>query len=119
MASLLLAVLYLAFIGLGLPDSLLGAAWPTMYEGFGVPLSSAGILSIIVSLCTITSSLLNDRLSFRLGTGRLTALSVGLTMSPLFDWIAENTTLALYPVYLLAVLALMFFLFRSLPKEKA
>lgn len=63
MVSLLLAVIYLAFVSLGLPDSLLGAAWPAMYGGFNVPQSFAGIVSVIISAGTIVSSLLSDRLT--------------------------------------------------------
>ena len=79
MTSLLLAVIYLAFIGLGLPDSLLGAAWPAMHEDLGAPLSYAGAVSMIIALGTILSSLASDRLTLRLGTGRITAISVGMT----------------------------------------
>ena len=63
MTHLLLAAIYLSFISLGLPDSLLGAAWPSMYGQFGVPVSFAGIVSMIVSGGTIVSSLQSDRLT--------------------------------------------------------
>lgn len=66
MVSLLLAVIYLAFISLGLPDSLLGAAWPAMYGGFGVSVAYAGIVSVIISAGTIVSSLFSDRLTKKL-----------------------------------------------------
>lgn len=79
MIHLLLAIIYISFVSLGLPDALLGAAWPMMSEEFAVPLSFAGAISIIISLGTITSSLLSDRLTHRFGTGRVTAFSVGLT----------------------------------------
>ena len=79
MTSLLLAVIYLAFIGLGLPDSLLGAAWPMIYPQFGVPVSSMGILSMIISAGTIFSSLNSSRLTRALGAGKVTALSTALT----------------------------------------
>lgn len=79
MLHLLLPIIYLAFISLGLPDSVLGAAWPTMYTGFGVPLSYAGVISMIIALGTIVSSLQSDRLTHALGTGKVTAISVGLT----------------------------------------
>lgn len=69
MIHLLLAVIYAAFISLGLPDSLLGAAWPSMYQGFGVPVSYSGIIFCIVSGGTVISSLLSDRLTRRLGAG--------------------------------------------------
>ena len=86
MIQLLLAVIYLSFISLGLPDSLLGAAWPSMYGGLGVPVSCAGIISIIISGGTIVSSLQSDRLTRRFGTGRVTAVSVAMTAAALFGF---------------------------------
>ena len=77
MVHLLLAVIYLSFISLGLPDSLLGSAWPVMHAELGVPTSWAGIISVIISMGTVVSSLQSDRLTRRLGPGRVTALSVG------------------------------------------
>jgi len=79
MTSLLLAIIYLSFISLGLPDSLLGSAWPTMYPELGVPVSFAGILSFIIAAGTIVSSLMADRLIRRFGTGRVNAVSVLIT----------------------------------------
>ena len=79
MSSLLLAVIYLAFIGLGLPDSLLGAAWPMIYPQFGVPVSSMGLISMIISAGTILSSLNSSRLTRALGAGKVTLLSTVLT----------------------------------------
>ena len=79
MVSLLLPVIYLAFISLGLPDSVLGAAWPSMYGELGAALSWAGVVSMIVSLGTIVSALCSERLTLRLGPGGVTAISVLLT----------------------------------------
>ena len=79
MVSLLLPVIYLAFISLGLPDALLGAAWPSMYPQLGAGVSWAGGVSMIISAGTIVSSLASERLNTRLGTGRVTALSVATT----------------------------------------
>ena len=79
MISLLLAIIYLSFISLGLPDALLGAAWPTMCVEFNVPVSFAGLVSIIISAGTIISSLFSDRLTRWLGTARITAISVAMT----------------------------------------
>ena len=79
MASLLIAIIYLAFISLGLPDSLLGSAWPVMHLDLDAAVSAAGYLSIIISLCTIASSLLSERVTHKFGTGRVTAVSVFLT----------------------------------------
>lgn len=84
MFHLLLAIIYLAFISLGLPDALLDSAWPTMYTEFHVPVSYAGIISMIIALGTIISSLQSDRLTRRFGTGKVTAVSVGITAAALF-----------------------------------
>ena len=86
MLHLLLAVIYAAFISLGLPDSLLGAAWPSMYPGFGVPVSYSGIIFCIISAGTVVSSLCSDRLTRRLGAGWVTAISVGMTALALFGF---------------------------------
>lgn len=75
----LLVLIYVAFISLGLPDSVLGSAWPSMYAGFGVPVSAAGIISMIISSGTIVSSLNSARVIRRFGTGTVTLVSVGLT----------------------------------------
>ena len=79
MASLLIPIIYLTFISLGLPDSLLGTAWPVMHLDLGAPVAAQSAISIIISCCTIASSLMTARLVRKLGTGRLCALSVGLT----------------------------------------
>lgn len=86
MFSLLLALIYLAFISLGLPDALLGSAWPVMHTEINVPISYAGILSIITLLCTVVSSLLSDRLTRKFGTGLVTAVSVLTTALALFGF---------------------------------
>lgn len=95
MVQLLLAVVYLAFISLGLPDSLLGAAWPSMQAQLGVPVSSAGVISTIIALGTVVSSLQSDRLTRRLGAGLVTALSVLLTALALLGFSQSNSFLAL------------------------
>ncbi len=86
MFHLLLAIIYLSFISLGLPDALLGAAWPSMYQVFGVPVSYAGIISMIISFGTIISSLKSDRLTKKFGTGKVTMVSVALTAVALFGF---------------------------------
>lgn len=86
MTHLLLAVIYLAFISLGLPDSLLGSAWPLMYRQFGVPVSYAGLVSMIIAAGTVVSSLQSDRLTRLLGPGKVTAVSVGMTAAALFGF---------------------------------
>lgn len=91
MFNILLFIIYLAFISLGLPDSLLGSAWPSMYQGLGVPLSYAGILSMIISGGTIISSLQSDRLTRRLGTGKVTMISVAMTAAALFGFSVSDS----------------------------
>lgn len=91
MTSLLLAVIYVAFISLGLPDAMLGAAWPSMSQDLGAPLSWAGGISMVISAGTIVSALLSDRMTLRFGTGKVTAVSVGLTAAALAGFsIAPN-----------------------------
>lgn len=86
MASLLLAIIYLAFISLGLPDSLLGSAWPSMYKELGASVSWAGIVSMIIAAGTIVSSLASDRMTKRFGAGTVTAVSVCMTAAALFGF---------------------------------
>ena len=74
MILFLLPIIYLAFISLGLPDSLLGSAWPIIHTQLQVPLSYAGVISIIIACGMIISSLASDRLTKRLGTGMVTAV---------------------------------------------
>jgi len=95
MATLLLVLIYIAFISLGLPDALLGAGWPVMQTDLNVPYSLAGLAQIIISGGTIISSLFSGLLLKRFGTGKVTAVSVGLTAlallgfasSPSFIWV--------------------------------
>ena len=86
MYSFLLALIYLAFISLGLPDSLLGSGWPVMHAELGVPVSYMGFVSMVISGGTIVSSLFSDRLTRRLGTRIVTVASVFLTVLALFGF---------------------------------
>ena len=95
MFSLLLAIIYLSFISLGLPDSLLGSAWPVMRVQLAAPLSFAGVISMIIAAGTIVSSLLSERLTRRLGTGLVTAGSVALTAAALFGFSVSPSLAAL------------------------
>ena len=88
--TILLSIIYLAFISLGLPDSLLGSAWPVMHLELGVATSYAGIITMI-----ILSSLMSDRLNKKFGTGLVTACSVFLTAAALFGFSCSNSMLAL------------------------
>ena len=95
MLHLLLPIIYIAFISLGLPDALLGSAWPTIYPEFQVPISYAGIISMIISGCTILSSLMSDRLTHRFGAGKITAASVGITAAALLGFSISDSFLEL------------------------
>jgi len=91
MFSLLLGIIYLSFISLGLPDALLGSAWPTMYPEFNVPISYSGIIFATISIGTIISSLFSDRLTRRFSTGKITAFSTLLTAFGLFGFSISNS----------------------------
>lgn len=86
MYLLLLAVIYIAFISLGLPDSLLGSAWPTIHAEYGIPLSYMGLVSMIISGGTIISGLMSERLTKKLGTRAVTTISVFLTAAAMFGF---------------------------------
>ena len=86
MAGLLLTLIYICFISLGLPDSLLGSAWPMLHTEINVPVSFAGIISMIISVGTIISSLMCDHIQRKYGTGKITAVSIALTAIALFGF---------------------------------
>ena len=86
MGSLLLAIIYVSFISLGLPDSLLGASWPVVHEQMGVPMSYAGVISAVIFIGTIFSSLFSDKLLRKFGAGKVTAVSTALTAVALFGF---------------------------------
>lgn len=92
---ILLLIVYLAFISLGLPDSLIGSAWPVMHGELGVPVSYAGVITMIIAGGTIVSSLFSSKLIHKLGTGLVTALSVLLTAIALFGFSISHSFLAL------------------------
>ncbi len=100
MVSLLLPVIYIAFISLGLPDSLLGSAWPVMYADLGAPVAAQSVITTIITAGTIVSSLATAPLMRRLGTGKLTAISVGMTAVSILGFAASTS---LWQLCLLAV----------------
>lgn len=95
MFQLLLAIIYVAFISLGLPDALLGSAWPSIYQELSVPVSYSGGIFMIISAGTIVSSLQSDRLTRRWGTGMVTAVSVMMTAAALFGFSVSHSYAAL------------------------
>ena len=86
MAVLLISLIYLAFVSMGLPDSLLGSAWPSIYEGMNVPISAVGIVTILISSGTVISSSLSDKVIRRFGTGMVTVVSTVLVAVSLFGF---------------------------------
>ncbi|MBS5141185.1 MAG: MFS transporter [Clostridium sp.] len=95
MFSLLLALIYVSFISLGLPDSLLGSAWPQMQESLGVSLSLGGVISFLITASTILSSLMSHQVIQRFGTGAVTMCSVALTALALFGFSLSDSFFAL------------------------
>lgn len=91
MISLLIAIIYIAFISLGLPDSLLGAGWPAIHIELGTGISLAGVITCIITLGTVISSLASDALTRKLGTGLVTAISVAMTAVSLFGFGASRS----------------------------
>ncbi len=96
---LLLLIIYLAFISLGLPDSILGVAWPTMRAGLGRPLEAAGIITVLSTGCSTLSSFMSGRVLGRFGTGRVVMVScfmtglalLGYSLVPSFGWLLVMT----------------------------
>ena len=93
--TFLLGIIYLSFISLGLPDALLGSAWPNIYPEFEIPVSYAGIISMIIAVGTVISSLQSDRLTKKYGTGKVTAISVGTTALALFGFSISHNFISL------------------------
>jgi fucose permease len=94
-SSLLLIMIYLSFISLGLPDSLLGSAWPSMYRLLNVPLYYAGYISMIIAGGTVISSIFSEKIIRRFGTGIVTALSVFMTAAALMGFSISHRFIAL------------------------
>ncbi len=91
MFHLLLPIIYISFISLGLPDSLLGSAWPSIYPELNVPVSGAGVIAMIISAMTVISSLMSDRLTRTFGTGKVTAFSVAMTAAALYGFSVSHS----------------------------
>jgi len=86
MATILLFIIYIAFIGLGIPDSLLGAAWPAIYAEFDIPISYASFISVIISCGTVVSSMASTRVIRRFGTNKVAAFSTAMTAAALLGF---------------------------------
>lgn len=95
MATLLLIIIYIAYIGLGIPDSLIGAAWPAIYEEFLLPVSYASYITILISCGTVLSSFCSARVINRFGTAKVAAFSTTLTAIALFGFSLSQNMLCL------------------------
>ncbi len=95
MITLLLALIYISFISLGLPDAVLGSAWPVISQEFGVSVSNMGIVTIIISAGTIVSSLNSNRLINKIGVHKVTTLSIAITAISLFGFSSSPSFLVL------------------------
>ena len=91
MATLLLIVIFIDFIGLGIPDSLFGAAWPAINSDFGLPISAANAVTVTMTMCSIISSLMSSKLTEKFSTSKIAAVSTALTAVGLFGFsISKN-----------------------------
>ncbi len=100
MVTLLLIVVYIAFIGLGIPDSVFGTAWPLLYRDLGIPVSFGGFVSMTTCVCTIISSLFSARLIRRFGTGKVTAVSTAMTAFALLGFSFSQNVVWLFALAL-------------------
>ena len=86
MATLLLVVIYIAFIGLGVPDSLIGSAWPAIHTELNIPVEAVSIITFIISGCTVLSSMFSAKILNKLGTAKVTAFSTAMTAAALLGY---------------------------------
>ena len=93
MTTILLIIIYIAYIGLGIPDSLLGVAWPAIYREFGLPVSTVSCISLLISVGTVISSLLSARVINKFGTGKVAAVSTSMTAIALLGFSLSNNLL--------------------------
>ena len=93
MTTILLTIIYIACIGLGIPDSLLGTAWPAIYREFGLPISSVSYISLLISVGTVISSLFSARAINKFGTGKVAAVSTSMTAIALLSFSFSNNLL--------------------------
>lgn len=93
MATILLVIIYIAFIGLGIPDSLFGTAWPAIYQEFHLPISYASFVTVIISCGTIVSSMVSARVISMFGTNKVSAFSTAMTAAALFGFSCSDSLL--------------------------
>lgn len=98
MTSVLLIIIYIAFIGLGVPDSLIGSAWPAIHSELGIPVESVSIITFLISGCTVLSSMFSTRILNRLGTARVTAFSTAMTAFSLLGFSLAPSFIFMIPL---------------------
>ena len=98
MATILIVIIYIAFIGLGVPDSLIGSAWPAIHLELGIPVEMVSILTFLISGCTVLSSMFSTRILNKLGTAKVTALSTAMTALSLFGFSIAPSFFFLVPL---------------------
>lgn len=98
MSTILLVIIYIAFIGLGVPDSLIGSAWPAIHIEFGVPVEMVSVLTFLISGCTVLSSMFSTKILNKLGTAKVTALSTAMTALSLFGFSLSPSFLFMVPL---------------------
>ena len=98
MTILLLIVIYIAFIGLGVPDSLIGSAWPAIHTELGIPVEMVSILTFLISGCTVLSSMFSTRILNKLGTAKVTAFSTAMTALSLLGFSLVPSFLFMIPL---------------------
>ena len=86
MATLLLVVIYIAFIGLGVPDSLIGSAWPAIHSQLNIPVEAVSVITFLISGCTVLSSMFSAKILNKLGTAQVTAFSTAMTAAALLGY---------------------------------
>lgn len=86
MATLLLIIIYIAFIGLGVPDSLIGSAWPAIHTQLNIPIEAVSILTFLISGCTVLSSMFSAKILNKFGTAKVTAFSTAMTAAALLGY---------------------------------
>ena len=95
MTTILLIVIYIAFIGLGIPDSLFGTAWPAIYTEFGLPISFASFVTVIISCGTIVSSIVSAKVIAKFGTNNVSAFSTAMTAAALLGFSCSGSLAAM------------------------
>ena len=98
MATILLIIIYIAFIGLGVPDSLIGSAWPAIHTELGIPVEMVSILTFLISGCTVLSSMFSTRILNKLGTAKVTAFSTTMTALSLLGFSLVPSFLFMIPL---------------------